>query len=515
MDIQNFINNQDIINFINENFNSTYGDLEEEIESIIDNLIKDVCFIPSFVSSLINIGGLDNNVNTIESSYLIPNLFRKCYSYTRIRVPGVCPNFVYKTRSLNFLPQLIDENLIKSFLYFNFPVNIRNIDLTYSFLKNILNIQNTITKKKRDTTYASFTNCITLYNEVYPANSMLTQLVLFNNYLNKCYVATIDSQIINTYTVLWEFTSKCLCYSGNLENTFIEGNNNYNTVISNTYGTILHNIKNGVSQNIPYYSEKVIQFLIKNSFYKLSAIVEEVFSDVIIQLQNYVLGLDYCPKEYMNPTVIPELIHIYQNFYNNQIYTISKAIPKTPIYSVIPQTITIQSYIDQFVTVYATSTSTTPYLAKQVLLDGSDGINAFVFYSSIPNYSWNADITTILNNFFYINILNPSALNLTNVSDFNTSTINDYISNFNTISPYSNYTANNINTYLDGALYPTGGTTSDALDVGYSYSYTNSDGIIKYLVYFMGISIGPWTTTNDNAQFEGVSLVYYTNYNIT
>lgn len=139
---------QIIINFINQNPNVGYLEIQNEINNVLDNILPELCYVPYSNLNNYYIDGFSNNNTVLNFSYLIPNLFRKCYMANTLLIPNICPTFVYNSRTFEFIPVLIDENLIKSFLYFNFPCNIHDYDPSNNFLKNIVDLSYNIDKKK-------------------------------------------------------------------------------------------------------------------------------------------------------------------------------------------------------------------------------------------------------------------------------------------------------------------------------------------------------------------------------
>ena len=58
------------------------------------------------------INGIElNYVNIISLVYLIPNLFRKCFSNDTVTIPNICPKFTFKSNITFYYPLLIDKNL--------------------------------------------------------------------------------------------------------------------------------------------------------------------------------------------------------------------------------------------------------------------------------------------------------------------------------------------------------------------------------------------------------------------
>jgi hypothetical protein len=516
--------NEDIINFINENYkNVNINSIQKEIDTIINNLQDNTCYITYSPINNYTINGIDNNINIIDFTYLIPNLFRLCYINNTLKIPNICPTFIYNDITTNYAPILLDEKYIKSFLYFNFPSNINDYSSTnYNFLINILNFNKILEKKKRNTTYSSFTQYIILFNILYSDRSILYQLINFNNYLNKCANAVNGSEIINSFTIIWDFTTTCLCYSLNISDTYIEGNQYGNTNVSNSYGDLIYNVKNKFNNNniiTTSVPSSVIENLSKNNFFIVLKYALEVFQDILLKIQYYIQNIEYCEKDYMNKNNLPILLSMYKNYYNNQVYTNSKAIPKTSIINIVPQTISIQSYVQQFINVYNSSVTINNeqifFYQKTVYLNGLNGVDAFVFYANF--YSWETIPDLLIYKYFYINIGNPSAIEILNTNPYGgkSSSVQNYAQTASTSQSLRNYNNSPVNSYPDGGLYPQGGTSSSADDIGYVYSYTTkTDNQLKYLIYYTLQSYYKPPDGTKEIDGYGVSLEYYVNYNL-
>ena len=513
-----------IIEFVNKNFNtSTFQDLLSDIEYILNNLLESICYIPYSTINIFTINGILGSQNLVDFSFFLPNLFRSCYMNDQVYIPNVCPTFIYLSSTTNYFPLLIDENLIKSFLYYNFPANIDNLNqYNYSFLNNIIQLKNNIGKKVKNTTYGSYTPVINIYNQIYSSKSMLSQLISFNNYLEISNSADNSSEIINSFTLIWDFTEICITYTNSVLDTYIEGNNKNNLVVNSSYANLIYTFKNIINNkiiNIDNYDTYILNLFYKNNFFIVLKYALEVFQDILLQIEYYIQGFYYCEKEYMKISNIPTLINLYKKFYENQIYTDSKAIPKTSIINIIPKTTNIQYYINEFIIVYYDSVPL-QYETKQILLNGIDGADALLIFSNIPNSGWSYPQTIIEFTYYYINIGNPSAIRLYNINKttLTFTDVIDYIFYFNNEYPYNTYIAKQIESISYGGIYPEGGTAISPQNIGYKYSYTTSDQQLKYLIYHTLESYSPydpslWTTINPETGI-GLSLIYYTNYNI-
>ena len=534
--MSDYINNK-IIEYINENFTNitTISIFQNEIDNIINNLENTVCSIPYPYPSGYNINGINKIKSGIDFSYLIPNLFRSCYSKDSLKIPNICPTFIYINKSTHFFPLLESENIIKSFLYFNFPVNINSYNSNNNFLEDILKFKYQLYKKKYNTTYGSYTNPLDLYNEIYSSNSMLSQLLTFSNYLSESNYAVNNSVNINTFNIPWDFTYNCLCYSGFLDYTYITGNNNYDYNITNSYANLIYTINN-LNYNIDNIDIFLYDLITKNNFNTLLKYVKSVFEDILIQLQYYISGKNYCEKDYMNISYIPNLLNLYKKFYNNQISTYKKSLKSTSIVNINPQRITIKNYSQFFDNVYTTESGN--YYIKYFLLNGINGPDSIMIFSDKED--WKVSTNDPINYYyFYLNINYPSGVQLYNIyldSDTPYKTyqyLDDFVIDFNAYFQSYKGTGIQYNIESDKNLnwgnYPSGGEFLYGLDYpnnqnicyinSYYYKVINQDKLtLNYIIYLSLQTYSPYSYDIANSISEetsgyGVALIIYQNFN--
>lgn len=488
------------INNIIENKNQD-DILEEEIENIFNNMLNETpCYIfydtPPIQYSII---GLGVNVNIIDTTFLIPNLFRLCYSQNNAVVPYIGPTYINSVNTVNYFPLLIDVNFIKSFLYFNFPGGIKNFNNNFDFINSIYSYKNL---NKKYTTYASFTSPIDIIFKTYSSNSLLIELVKFSNYLTDSYYTYNNSLLLNNFIVEWDFTQSCITFN-NID-IFTTGNytTNYDIITQNIgyniyysyFGTLYYN--NGRS-NLNNETNPLITKQ-KYNIYTILQITMEVFNDITSEIKCYFENKSYCKKSYMYAYNIPVLLKIYQNYYNNQIYTISKNYSVNNGVKVIPTVILIQDYVNKFISVYY-STYPNRYLIKTIYLNS--GKDALVFFNSLGNnWSTAPDNTPISYWYYYINIGNPSPVELYNINNIVNGTYTTLIGTgsfsdaYNTLYNANNsYYISNTITYVNDGLYPDSGILyeSGSLDplyidpnLLYFYTFTGShynNGYVKNL----------------------------------
>ena len=475
--------------------------LEEEIENIFNNMLNETpCYIffdiPPIQYSIV---GLGINLSYIDTTFLIPNLFRLCYSQNSAVVPYIGPIYINSINTVNYFPLLIDVNFIKSFLYFNFPGAIKNFNNNFDFINSIYSYKNL---NKKYTTYASFTSPIDIILNTYSSNSLLIQLIKFSNYITNAYYTYNNNLLLNDFIIGWDFTQSCITFNnidifttGNYTAgiNIITQNIAYNIYYS-YFGTLYYN--NGRSnlnnETNPFITTQ------KYSIYTILQITMEVFNDITSEIKCYFENKTYCKKSYMYAYNIPILLKIYKNYYNNQIYTISKNYSINNRVKVTPTVIFIQDYVNKFISVYY-STYPNRYLIKTLYLN--DGKDALIFFNSLGNnWSTAPEYTPISYWYYYINIGNPSPVELYNINNIVNGTYTTLVGTgsfsdaYNTLYNTNNsYYISNTITYVNYGLYPDSGILYESgsldplyIDPNLLYFYTFSathlnDGYVKNL----------------------------------
>lgn len=511
----NDINNS-IINFINNNYanesNNINSIIESEINYVINNINNNSCSFEYKTINKLTILGISTNINKsiINLTYLIPNLFRKCYLQENIKIPNICPNYTDDIIILNYFPYLLEEDLIKSFLYFNFPASYINSSNIFNNINIIKNLENLVKKRIKNSGQTIKPNQI--IGSLYAPNSMLLQLLNFQKYLDKSNYSINNTKIINSFNIKWDITIACVSLTNNINDTYFIMNNtaNPNDIYSiidpytanNIYDIKLSYVNNFINNEL--INDNNIVILYYQNIYTLLNYVLDVYNDVLLEIQSYQDGTTYCKKPYMNNTNIPILLKLYNIFYKNQLKSVQMKLPSQSVESVVPTTISIQSYVQSFINIMNATYGTTITYLKNVILSDKD---AFVFY-----FNGNIDQSNLLAinyNFFYININNPSAVSLSNYIETNAHEIffafnppgsTDYypvsylvILFNNGFTSWPGYISlNNVSytTFIEypySGLYINGGIVLSTSCTGYLYSYwdSNSKLISKvFLTYY-------------------------------
>ena len=288
-------------------------DLINEIDNTFNNLetINDNCSISYYKPINISIVGL-NFANSFNYSFLIPNLFRKCFIQKDIPIPNICPNFEKNNIIKNYLPLLLDKEYIKGFLYFNYSSDIYNNNPFITSITNNLsqyplkNKINNILRSKRGTNYGNYTSSPIIFDYLYSPNSLLVQLLNFNKVLNNAQKAYTNQRVIKPFQIPWNVLLYCSC-----NNNVIDFDNTNNNNSATKLGKILYqadlntiNLLN-LNKNIPQIFQ-ILQYAL------------QVYSDIIIEIEYFMLSKKYNRQSYMTVTNLELLNKLYNNYVNNQ-----------------------------------------------------------------------------------------------------------------------------------------------------------------------------------------------------
>lgn len=487
----------------------------EKDKNIINNIQNQPCFYEKTFVNYYSINGFADTINKIDYTYLVPNLFRLCYLQSSITIPNICLRYNENGNIIYNYPVLLDKMYIKSFLYFNFPASYKDASYINSFLNNIINLENYVKKKARNTTYGSITLSQIIYNTIYNKNSMLTQLLYFLNYLRNSNNTYTNEKVLAPFYVIWDYSTACV--KNLLDSTYFIGINNYNNIIGVPTAQFIDFIKktffnNFQDGNILNYNDILIVY--KYSINIILSYANEVYEDILLQINYFLTCKEYCLKDYMNTNNLPILFTLYNIFYKNQIYTVENYIVYSKPQDAKPYRILLKKYMDDFKLYY--ESNNLGIVIKMVDLDNNEG---FIFCYTNPATTPNDRIRKDYQ-YFYIDKKSPSPIELYNfwgssgltpnytgkpLEDF---TIEFFETGYLTIEPYLKSSGSKsyelIRTYTDGGLYPPNTTPKVS---GHTYNAYNdlSKTEINSSVYL--------TFETELGKAVGLPLVYYKNYN--
>jgi len=386
--------------------NKATSNIIEEVDNILSSTNTNCCMqfnvLPRY-----SVYGANNILKIFDFTYLIPNLFRKCYAYNTVPIPNVCVNFINNGSNSKFLPFLLDENIIKSLLYFNFPVNIKYHDDIDNNISNVINFKNIISKNIKGTTYGSITPSYILYNYVYSANSMLSNLLTFNRTMINESNINMNQQTTCSYTVPWDYTTGCF----ETDKIYIVCIANNNDIITQTTFSTLNYIRYTYFNNFNYNNINYDEILLvyKSNIYKILDYAQEVYTDILQIYYNVVMDCNYCMKDYMNVENIPNLIKLYNNFRKNQLYSYANSLPNSSIVDLVPMTTTLPILFARF-TLYYTQNPKLGRILNIVTLSVNEGI--VICYNQNSNNLTNIKQSNY--SYYYLNVNNSASVQLYN-----------------------------------------------------------------------------------------------------
>ena len=497
------------------NFDINNFTLSDKDKNIIDNIQNKPCFYERTFLNYYSINGFTDTINKIDYTYLVPNLFRLCYLQSSIETPNICLLYNDKDIVINNYPVLLDEIYIKAFLYFNFPASYKDVSYINYFLNNILNLEEYVLQKARNTTYGSITISQAIYAAIYNKNSMLTQLLYFLNYLKNSNSTYTNEQVVAPFYVTWDYTTACVKTLSETKYSFV-GVNDYNNVIGIPTAQFLSFLKNSFFNtfqqgNILNYNDILVVY--KYSINMILKYVSEVYEDILLQINYFLTCKQYCSKDYMNINNVPILFSLYNNFYKNQIYTIENKINYVSPNNANPFIIPLEKYITNFELYY--TKNKLGIIIKVVRLNSDEAlIFCYTKYLVLPINRIRQDYQ-----YFYINKLSPSPIELYNFWGSTTgptyATVEDFSDDFfengvpPTIKPYLESSGSNsyvlTGTYIDGGLLVPGNTPPTVPGLRYNTYNNLIETKINSTVYL--------TLETDSGNAIGLPLVYYKNYN--
>ncbi len=463
-----------------------YNSETNDVNNIINNINNSICYKTFTFSTEYSINGDSNFFKIIDFTYLIPNLFRKCYFKNTLKIPDICINYISNDEQFKNLPFLIDELYIKGFLYFNFPANINNFKYYKNYINNVINKKNYLNTKSFNTTYGSFTTSNVFYNSIYSPNSMLTQLLNFdfetkfdNNYLN-------NQKINCAFKVLWDYTTGCA-----LSNLYVVNKFNDNNIITQQNMSLINQIRTTYFNDFKYkdINSNEILFIYKSNIYVILQYALEVYNDILIEFDYYIRDASYCKKDYMNINNIPILVKLYQIYYNNQVESYKRQLPISKSANITPVYININVYTTNFINFFQNNNFGT--VLNTIYFNDQESIVLCYVGTGTPNP---ATINRTMYQYYYINIFNPSAVQLfnfwgetTTVPTYTGQPLSDFVNDF----LYNGVPANNIpsyvsitdfksavlnNTFSNAGLYPLPVITTDA-QIYYLYNDTSNTSL--------------------------------------
>jgi hypothetical protein len=274
--------------------------LENEINILFENIIKYNCSELSYISSPYSLIGTENTVSiNVKYGNIVPNLFRKCWcDFTPLPLPNACPILYYSSISLVYTPIIIEEKIIKGFLYYGFSDELGYTVETKSLYERLV-------EYKRNIKYinsSSYYDIVSIIYNIFNKKSIFIKIFFFISYLNLVISRINNGKILNNYLIPWYCLNSCSCITGILTELTVSNLINKLPLDNNDFIFI----NNLIIENRNDYK---IVLVIKYA--------KEVFNDVYNQIFFFLTSKKYCDKPYMNISLIPEVLEKYNNYIEN------------------------------------------------------------------------------------------------------------------------------------------------------------------------------------------------------
>ena len=348
-ELDNFIkkfNNKSIVKDINDLFD------DQDIYDIIDLSEEDIenCSLLTKTLILPNISGLlfFEDYNILQSiNIIIPDLFRICFIlppeiFQKNRnFISICPKLGIVGQQNNFsfsttrIQKLIPDNTIKSFLYFGYSSNIND---NHPFINLEEEVRKTV--KSNNNNPEKYHNVPDIFNTIYTGNTLLRQLIDFDNTLKYINDPSVDGTVFCNYNIRWLFSY--YCYTRTLNNYNVYNNNKNNNSFSYSDLTLLNYVLkttsesfsieklyvflNKLGEKIPQSSENIkvfenqISTLVNNNIFLLINIAYEVRQYIYEVIQNILSNKEYKQQVYSNDVYYKITNKLYSNYKSNELF---------------------------------------------------------------------------------------------------------------------------------------------------------------------------------------------------
>ncbi len=329
-------NEEEIENELKEEIDTMFYemDLDEQIKETTNlemvqqkNYVSDCSILIPSVQVNEYILGPYNSLLAKSLNTYIPDLFRKCWLTPGIGIPEICPTINNNNRTIFFNQELIDENILKAFVYFGFSSNIyENYGITvpipktaqYSdfelFLKNFY-------KDLFTENYGNFYDFTNHFFQKYKFNSLFSQLIFFRYIINRAHENTTTGKVNCPYIIPWDATVTCRDFK---LYTFQQLKYVFDITLLNNIYTLynlwLGNVKNivtgkaGVTNNRTRFA---FTDYLQNFFITL-LYTGQVFEDVVLEFSYTITKKCYCKRPYMTQEYYNKCLELYQIYIENK-----------------------------------------------------------------------------------------------------------------------------------------------------------------------------------------------------
>ena len=340
------------------------NEIKEEITNFFNNIDNnEQCYFTAgdfqITPTIDGLSFLGNYSFPTIINMLIPDLFTKCMTShyntpieKSIFLSKSCPvysnTFSIKKKNIDinnlsihfYYQKIINKELIKSLLYFNFSSNFMKISSLKNrliFLSKRVNIY--LESKINNINYANHTKPEEIFYEIYDKDSLIVQLLDFKLKLQE--VLNTDKNGINIckYNIPYVFTYYCI---NNIDKNILlplSSVTSDRTLYSMSYSDLFYlsnakwalpllisNLQKLFNTRIP--SDEIENFIynIKQSnIFTIFEIVDETFNEIITQISNILQKKTTILSSYENNHMLLKCLKLYYNYVSNEIFLINNS----------------------------------------------------------------------------------------------------------------------------------------------------------------------------------------------
>jgi hypothetical protein len=274
--------------------------LENEINLLFEYLVEYNCSELSYILSPYTLIGTDNNVSiNVKYGNIVPNLFRKCWcDFTPLPLPNSCPILYYSSITLVYTPILVDEKIIKGFLYYGFSDELGYTAETKSLYQRLIEYRRNI----KYINSSSYYDIVSIIFNIFNKKSIFIKLFYFISYLNLVVSRINNGKVLNNYVIQWYCLNSCSCISGILSELKVSNYINKLGLDENDF-IFINNLT--IANKVNYTIVLVIKYF------------KDVFNDIYQQIFFFLTSKKYCLKPYMEVSLILEILDKYNNYVTN------------------------------------------------------------------------------------------------------------------------------------------------------------------------------------------------------
>ena len=261
----------------------------------------------------------ETNISTFKRiNAYVPDMFRRCWYDTILDTQKISPIYIFFANVYYYNQKLIDENIIKGYLYFGFKSiatdSISNGKATYDQYPLLTRYYKSFPEKLFVQNSGQFTNFPVYFYSKYQPNTIFFQLINFLLVLTE----SSDIYAVSKASCLYYFPWWAIVYGIFNDTTFLP--DYFNAWQVGLNNNLLYNLNKlyvewlGATNKTQFETDNNLNVDI---LFKVLTYTREVFTDVATEYFYEYSHKQYCKKEYMKPVYKNICDELYQIYVNN------------------------------------------------------------------------------------------------------------------------------------------------------------------------------------------------------